>query len=57
VRTDESFETLVSENPVFDHRNKANLMAGLSVDAAVAAAEALLVRTRNQASEASNTRR
>jgi ADP-heptose:LPS heptosyltransferase len=57
VRTRESFEALVSKNPEFDYRRNETLMAGLSIDAVVAAAEALLARTRGQASEASNTRR
>jgi ADP-heptose:LPS heptosyltransferase len=42
VRTKESFESLVSENPAFDFRRGESLMAGLSVDAVVEAAEALL---------------
>jgi ADP-heptose:LPS heptosyltransferase len=57
VRTRESFEALVSENPSFDYRRGESLMGGLTVDAVVEAAEALLARARNQASEASNTRR
>lgn len=44
VRTPESFETLVSANPAFDHRRTETLMASLSVDAVVAAAEALRMR-------------
>jgi len=46
VRTRESFETLVSENPQFDWRQGETLMTGLSVDAVVDAADSLLARSR-----------
>jgi ADP-heptose:LPS heptosyltransferase len=45
VRTPESFEELVSENPHFDHRRQASLMTGLSVEAVTEAATALWERT------------
>ncbi len=41
VRGAESFESMVSENPNFDWTRPESLMGGLSVDAAVAAAEEL----------------
>jgi len=46
VRTTESFDALVAKNPHFDWRQGESLMAGLSVDAVVEAAKALLRRTR-----------
>lgn len=52
VRTPESFETLVSENPHFDHRRQDTLMAGLSVDAVVDAAHALWRRAASNAGSA-----
>jgi ADP-heptose:LPS heptosyltransferase len=44
VRTPQSFEELVSENPAFDHRRQDSLMLGLTVDAVVEAATALWQR-------------
>lgn len=44
VRTPESFETLVSENPDFDHRRQDCLMQGLTVEAVIEAAQALWAR-------------
>ncbi|HEX7005700.1 MAG TPA: glycosyltransferase family 9 protein [Alphaproteobacteria bacterium] len=44
VRTEKSYEELV-EAPGYDHRTTGTLMESLTVDAALAAAEALLART------------
>jgi ADP-heptose:LPS heptosyltransferase len=45
VRTPESFEELVSENPAFDHRRQDSLMTSLTVEAVTEAARSLLART------------
>ena len=41
VRTRESFEALVANNPTFDHRAEGTLMGGLAVDAVIEASAAL----------------